>query len=116
LYELEVHHRISSPTRHFLESIALVMSHMFEIDFDREDKWRRNLLIGWFNFECIRPHIASLVICDSDRIDVTTARQLFVGESRREVLRLSQEPGAAKCQAKVNHCFHHRDVNVNLSE
>jgi hypothetical protein len=68
LQYLEVNHGISNPTRRLLKMIARVMSHMLGIELDREDKRRKNLLIGWlnFNFELIRPHIAGVVICDGD--------------------------------------------------
>jgi hypothetical protein len=57
---------IENPSLKYLVPIAQCVSHLTGVDLDRQDKRRRELLIGWFNkhYERVRPLLSGLVLVD----------------------------------------------------
>jgi hypothetical protein len=62
----EIHHR-PNPTRLLLLSIALGVSHELGIPIGRQEKRRRDLIVGWLNehYSHVEGIIPELVLCDS---------------------------------------------------
>jgi hypothetical protein len=66
IYDLEQVHQVFHPTIHLLLPIALVMADALKVQIGRQEKRRKDLLIGWFNkhYESIHSYIPRLVIID----------------------------------------------------
>jgi hypothetical protein len=68
VHDLEVRYRIANPTLTLLLTIAKAMSSLTGIEIGRQEKRRRDLLIGWFNkhYDAIKTHVPHMVIKDED--------------------------------------------------
>jgi hypothetical protein len=66
VHDLEVHFSIANPTLPLLLTIAKTMSSLTGIQIGRQEKRRRDLLIGWFNknYNTIKTYIPQMVIKD----------------------------------------------------
>jgi hypothetical protein len=58
--------QIENPPLKFLVPIAQCVSRLIDVELDRQDKRRRELLIGWFNknYERIQPLLGGLILLD----------------------------------------------------
>jgi hypothetical protein len=67
LHDLSVLHKRNNPSRLLLLSIALGISHAKNLALGRQEKRRRNLLIGWLNenYEHVHSVINELVLGDT---------------------------------------------------
>jgi hypothetical protein len=64
LKDLKELFEIDDPPLPLLLTIARVLSEIIKIPLDRQDKRRREFLVGWFNkhYDHIRPHVSGLVL------------------------------------------------------
>jgi hypothetical protein len=67
LKDLKDYHGIDNPTRELLVTIAMLMGNECGIRPDRQDKRRRDLMIGWLNlhYEQIRAIVPNIVLRDT---------------------------------------------------
>jgi hypothetical protein len=68
VHDLAVHYGIANPTLPLLLTIAKAMSKLAGIEIGRQEKRRRDLLIGWFNknYDKIQAHVPHMVIKNED--------------------------------------------------
>jgi hypothetical protein len=71
VHDLEQHFQVANPTLSLLLPIALSMSSLIKIPIGRQEKRRKELLIGWLNknYAAIQKYIPRMVIRD-ERGDV----------------------------------------------
>lgn len=68
--EMERIFGVKEPVKEELLTLARMISKTLDIELDRQDKRRRDFLIGWFNknFEIIRPILSKIVRIDPDGV------------------------------------------------
>jgi hypothetical protein len=66
VHDLEQHFQVANPTLSLLLPIALSMSSLIRIPIGRQEKRRKELLIGWLNknYAAIQKYIPRMVIRD----------------------------------------------------
>jgi hypothetical protein len=66
VHDLETQYQIFNPTIHLLLPIALLMADVLDVPIGRQEKRRKDLLIGWLNKNYVRiqPYLPRMVIID----------------------------------------------------
>jgi hypothetical protein len=70
IFELEGRCQVANPTLSLLLSIALSMSSLIGVPIGRQEKRRRDLLVGWLNmhYDEIKKYIPRMVIDDKGEL------------------------------------------------